>query len=468
MQEKNTKKRLSLLPLATIFFANPHISAIDLLPDFVGVLLLIYIFSPLAHSSPSMQDALKRFRAALFYTLLRIPATAMLLFLFIKYPSQTTLFPLFSLSYLILDCIFVIPPFLHLCRAFTNYDEEYGFFNKGFSTALASFSRQMPFIFVLRGFLPLLPDLLLLTDDGAGTSLVGFYPIAAIFAFLPSLILTYLFYTSFRGMTNPYLFDAADSLDELVLPHRSLILRERKVATIRFGWIAILLFAFCAADLHFGGIDFAPDALAPFFALLALFFFERSGALSREKLKKPYLYALIALIPSLASDIAHALFFRTYDWRDIYHSAKVERLYIIVLAIFTVKIVIDLLLLFSLYRPLTHMATEETGNYIENSPIRRQQEKNRRSLARIVLIFCVTGAVGAFLEFVNMLCSLFPVSYTADRTHVAGGEIVLPALDFLSVLLAALMLLRFAYMIFGYSRIIEETCAKYKVDSFED
>ena len=55
----------------------------------------------------------------------------------------------------------------------------------------------------------------------------------------------------------------------------------------------------------------------------------------------------------------------------------------------------------------------------------------------------------------------------ANKNHVSGGEVVLPALDFLSTLLTALMLLRFAYMIFSYWRIMEETSAKYKVDDEE-
>ena len=137
------------------------------------------------------------------------------------------------------------------------------------------------------------------------------------------------------------------------------------------------------------------------------------------------------------------------------------------LLVFAVKILFELLLLRALWKPLLHMAVEETGSYVENSPIRRQEEKNRRSLKRIVSIFCLSGAVGALLEFVNMLCSLFPIAYPANKNHVSGGEVVLPALDFLSTLLTALMLLRFAYMIFSYWRIMEETSAKYKVDDEE-
>ena len=105
MTEKNTEKRFAFLPLAALFFANPHVSAIDVLPDFVGVLLLFYIFAPFVHLSPYMQDMQKGLKKAAVYTFLRIGSTALLIFLFIKYPSQTTLFPVFSLSFLILDCI---------------------------------------------------------------------------------------------------------------------------------------------------------------------------------------------------------------------------------------------------------------------------------------------------------------------------------------------------------------------------
>ena len=71
---------------------------------------------------------------------------------------------------------------------------------------------------------------------------------------------------------------------------------------------------------------------------------------------------------------------------------------------------------------------------------------------------------------VGVLGLLLLVSTLADviaHRSVSGGEVVLPALDFLSTLLTALMLLRFAYMIFSYWRIMEETSAKYKVDDEE-
>lgn len=466
MTEKDTKKRLSLLPMAALFFANPHISAVDILPDLVGVLLLLYIFAPLGHSSPHMLQALKSLKKAALYTFLRIPATVVILYLFIKYPAQTALFPAFSLSFLILDCIFVIPSFFHLCHALSGYDQEYSLFSKGFSATISSFSRLFPIVLFLRGFLPFLPDLLLLSNDSAGKSLVGFYPFALLFAFLPSLILAYLFFTSLRAL-KPFLSDASEALERLIQPKKDLIARERKVSFIRLGWLSVLLLAFCQADIHLSAIDFAPDALAPLFALLCLFFFKHSGALSSQDLQKPCRYALCLFVPSLISDVAHALFFRAYDWRDIYYDATAEKLYIAVLLVFAVKILFELLLLRALWKPLLHMAVEETGSYVENSPIRRQEEKNRRSLKRIVSIFCLSGAVGALLEFVNMLCSLFPIAYPANKNHVSGGEVVLPALDFLSTLLTALMLLRFAYMIFSYWHIMEETSAKYKVDDEE-
>ena len=94
MQEKNFDKRLALLPVAALFLANPHVSAIDILPDLVGILMLLYIFSPLAHSSLHMRDTLRCLRRSALYTLLRLPATALLIFLFVRYPTQNTLFPL--------------------------------------------------------------------------------------------------------------------------------------------------------------------------------------------------------------------------------------------------------------------------------------------------------------------------------------------------------------------------------------
>lgn len=509
MKQKTLRTRLRLAPLALLLLANPHISALDILPDAAAFLLLLYIFSPLRHLSVHMQTAVKRLQSCLLYATVRIPATLLVFFIFNRYPAENTILPVASLSFFILDIILYIPALSALLRAIGYLGDKALLFRSAsaphrepkktrkhaayrvkqqanckpkrtkrevltalgaryadcFDRSLHAALRAIPPFVILRALLALLPDLLFLTDDAAGYSAVGIYPFAAFLALLFGIIIAYFFYTAFVRILKPYLASVAGKTDALNRENASLLEREAKVARLSAGWILIVLSAFLAADLHFGSVDYLPDALLPISLLAALLlFFEKRGFTVHSR-KLTVLLAL-SLVTGLAGDIAYALFYRSYTWRDIYYSPEAESLYIAVLAVFVYKAVADVLLLLALHKPLRYMA-EKAGFYIENTVIRRQQDKNRRELGRIADIYTVSGIIGVLLEFAVMLTALFPVSYEASE-NTAHGEVVLPALDFLSIVFVALMLLRAAYMIAAASRLASEVRAKYKLDSIDE
>ena len=510
MKQKTLRARLRLAPLALVLLANPHISALDILPDATAFLLLLYIFSPLRHLSVHMQTAVKRLRSCLLYATVRIPATVLVFFIFDRYPTENTILPVASLSFFILDIILYIPALSALLRAIGYLGDKALLFRSasaphrepkktrkhssylvkikenckqkrtkrevltalgaryasGFDRSLHAALRAVPPFVILRALLALLPDLLFLTDDAAGYSAVGIYPFAAFLALLFGIIVAYFFYAAFVRILKPYLASVAGKAEALNRPNLSLLEREAKVARLSAGWILIVLSAFFAADLHFGSIDYLPDALLSISLLAALLLFFEPRDFTVHSRKLTVLLAL-SLVTGLAGDTAYALFYRSYTWRDIYYSPEAESLYIAVLAVFVCKAVADVLLLLALHKPLRYMAEEEAGFYIENTVIRRQQDKNRRELGRIADIYTASGIIGVLLEFAVMLTALFPVSYEASE-NTAYGEVVLPALDFLSIVFVGFMLIRAAYMIATASRLASEVRAKYKLDSIEE
>ena len=87
---KQNKKYISfgLICVAFIFLCNPNIAVIDLLPDFIGYIILSFALVNLADINETVSEALKGFRRMIF-----IDAGKMLSLVWIFGISVTTLAP---------------------------------------------------------------------------------------------------------------------------------------------------------------------------------------------------------------------------------------------------------------------------------------------------------------------------------------------------------------------------------------
>ena len=454
--------------LAFLCLLNPHIGGFDLLPDAIGAFFLWRSVRPLRYVAHYFDRARHYFLLYFFVSCARVPASALILFLAVRYPAQTTLYPLFSLSYGIIDMLCLLPALLHYVRGYTFLAERRGPF--AYVSKLPSLARLMTVFFLLRTLLGFLPDLVFLTDDAAGTSYTGFYPLLVLLSFLPCLVCAYMLYMRMKEtvflLCTEEVASAAFAERE---PHEARARREKKIFFLSFAWLSLALSALFCIDFHSFGIDLLPDMLTPAFLLLTLFLFGKFRALQYGDTvlfpKKSALLCLASLLVSLAAFISHALFFGTYDLRDVYYDPTAETLCICVTAIILIKVILDVLSLLSLRPMLLHMARSEAGAYVEESVIHRVRDQSKRELSRIVTVLTVSFVAVAALEALTSLCNLFPIRYDASDKYVAGGETVLPALDFLRVVFFLLALLRFAYALWGWGRLSDEVKHKYDTEA---
>ncbi len=459
-----TQKRFML---SFLFLLNPHIGGFDILPDFIGAFFLWRSVRPLRYVAHYFDRARHYFLLYFFVSLARVPVSALILFLTARYPAQTTLYPLFSLSYGIIDMLCLLPALLHYVRGYTFFAERRGPF--AYAVKLPSLSKLFTVFFLMRTALGFLPDLVFLTDDAAGTSYTGLYALLVFLSLLPCLVCAYMLYMSMKetiGLLCTEKAEAAAFAERE--PHEARALRERKIFFLSFAWLTLALSALFCIDFHSFGIDLLPDTLMPVCLFLSLYLFGKFRALqygSTELVaRKSALLCLASLALSLVSGIAYGLFFGTYDLRDVYYDQTAETLCICVVALITVKAVLDALALWSLRPMLMDMASNEAGAYIEESAVHRQRDKNKKELSRIVSLFTWSGVAVSALEAITAVCNLFPVRYDASDKYVAGGETVLPALDFLRVIFFLIALLRFAYMLWGWGRLSDEVKHKYDIE----
>lgn len=111
-QEKQSSPvRLGFAVAAAFFLFNPNIMLLDILPDFIGYLLLLTAFSSLAEILPHFDSAVSGFRRMTLVTLLRYPAFYLMSWVYFNETSERPIVPLLCLSFGALELIFAIPAF---------------------------------------------------------------------------------------------------------------------------------------------------------------------------------------------------------------------------------------------------------------------------------------------------------------------------------------------------------------------
>ncbi len=188
-----------IFPIGTMsvglwFLFNPNISILDPLPDAIGYLLFALALRHVALFVPYMQEALEGFKKLFYITLMKLPALFVMIMLF----NDRIAITLFSLSFAILELIFLLPAFRDLFEGFSYLGQRFDcpaaitqtetvkgpdslrFFTYIFVSAKAVASTLPDFVFLF----PYDP----LTKEGTSVSGASYFLIVAVLALLVLLL----------------------------------------------------------------------------------------------------------------------------------------------------------------------------------------------------------------------------------------------------------------------------------------
>ena len=101
--------------VAAIFLFNPILSTLDILPDFIGYLLLLKAFHNMSYIDDKAQDVCKGMKIMSIITVIKF-------FAFFLVPAlDTTMYLVFSFVFAILEIIFGIGPIIKMFDCFSEY-----------------------------------------------------------------------------------------------------------------------------------------------------------------------------------------------------------------------------------------------------------------------------------------------------------------------------------------------------------
>ena len=319
---------LKLLILASVFWFNPLVSNVDILPDIVGYLLVMKAFSKMSYIHEYAEDLCKSARTMAIISLAKVLSIALISSL------DPTMSLLLSFVFGIIESIFGIPFFIKLFNVYNHMASSCG--EKVSSNVESKMERFTIAAFVSRLVLAFLPDLTALSLNNAFTletdyTYFRFKPLFIGFSVITSLIIGIVWlirYIRFvkKNITRNVIEQYNITFEEKTENKQSLFLAKENMRVLMFmiiGTISIFDFSF-----GYLNIDIFQDAIFTAFATLSLIY------LIVKELYKPDksfvllgAVAIIHVVSSIFEIAAKKRYFTKYSYQSMLKVSEAEDLY---------------------------------------------------------------------------------------------------------------------------------------------
>ena len=421
-------KRMFPVPLmiaAVWILANPNLSIIDLLPDVIAYALILFSLRHLATFAPYMGDAADHFRKLFYISLAKIPALFIMIFL----AAQRVTITVFSLSFAILELVFLIPAIHNLFEGFFYLGSRFGC-----RAAIAETPRKpdtvraMTYIFIgIKMALSTLPDFLFLFEydplSGDGFSVTTTqYLFVLLIAFLIALVVGIIW----LSYILPYLREIAK--EQAVSPIHTpegerLSARESRRLRISLPYFLFAMGLCLSIDFVIDYKNALPDYLAALsFLAVSLILLIGKVRFSRICLIFSAIYTASAFIFSYFRN----RFYNAYSESDLTRIPAADNAYLPVMITSAIAEILFIVTVFILVRVLIEFRKSTMPECAVLTEIDRRfllEEKKEERKQAIILLAAVTFS--AICSFLNVLL-LRINSPVAMQPGYGGGALYLP------------------------------------------
>lgn len=400
---------LSFLIAGFVFFFLPNLSIIDILPDFLGCIMIIIGLNKLADLTPGLYDARRAFIKVLYVHI----AKFLLMFTVPFFGNQNGgdgYVLIFSFSFAVLDFLYTLPAFKMLLNGFVYLGDRTNasilFKNQSeFSTLTSAF-------IVTKAILAFLPDLSFISNPESSNvvSLTdGFYIsnyktllVGANFLITTLLGVVWLVYAVkyFNGIKNDKILMSAlvERYKTEILPKEGLFIRR----TIKLAFTFIMIGGFLMTDFLVDLVNVIPDFLGAMFFLFAALILRKHNKVT------PILFSSsIFLITAIISWSYLCVFAVEFPSVNIWTNIEAYNSFVYVAITNTIKYFAKAIFVYTLFITLKNIINLHTGSSVNElhsisiATKRKQDELKKNNI--FILIFgvfsCVSGVIRTGILF---------------------------------------------------------------------
>ncbi len=407
---KTKKQIIRYVPLviALLFFMNPNISIIDLLPDFIGYLLICFALLKLSDINDSFGEAYKLFKRMIFIDASKWLALLWLLGL-ADPRERNTAFLLWTFIFCVIELLCLIPAYSKLFDGFANI----GYLLPNKSVLVSGRNSRTKIISILfvitKTVFYTLPEFSVLTSTSynetsfGGVNLYDYIGIMRLLSLLPVFVMGVAWFVFmilyFRAIIRDKVFNEAlyEKYQKDILPKRGLFVK-RNFRTVTLLCIIALCLTF---DFRVDSQNIIPDFLAAaMFCVLFVFVQKYNGVR-----KSSWVYSVITF--SYASVISFACefyFFSQHYYGDIIRSNAVRSLYAVIIVATILKSLSFIAMVFDLCKALMNTIYSHTGYVVGMERVGESEKRMVTALHNDLKKTLVYAFIFAALYAVSDIC----------------------------------------------------------------
>lgn len=461
------KRKYPLIILSLVFLFNPNINVLDVLPDVVAYVLLAILIGGFAASVPYLAECKEALVKLSLVTLIKIPAFVVM-YSNMKFGSD--IIPLFTLSFAVLECIFIYGAVRNFSLAVSYLGERTDCesaradfsISKKKSISPETFGTITVVAFFVKAALNVLPELFLLTGEDfvLKRRLMDMYPTALIIAVLTSLLIlaVWLVYAVKFVKHIRKIGDFESSLKEVESYSTSEISdtdRLKKRLTNALNLLALSsIFIFDISFQNTNGKNILPHFIYGIVLFCAVI------NLTKRRLYKILLVAstFSFTVSAIVNQSLSARFFDRYQYIDLGYSriARAEYMPIKITAIFEAVFVIAMTIIAAII--LIDFIKEHTDTHPTDPSYSISNRRAHKRLVKITLPLMVLSSVINAMKCINVFLkqkvSIIP-------TQVNPDGIAAPGIPAFSTAITLFCIVYVIYSLVTVSTLKDEVSFKY-------
>ncbi len=473
MDKISRKRFYGLLILSLVLLFNPNINIFDPLPDFIAWFILAKLFEKAADSAAYFEEARVSFLKLAWLNIAKFPAFLFILMVRGENVHDNDVYALMSLTFAIVEAIFVIQAIKNIFAALTHLGERtsaeslikpFPLNKRGCRTMLVDTLKGYTYFFAIcKSALYALPDLFLLTrvnENGQILTASRFYSHALIFAQILGLIVGAVWLARVlkyaKSVYKEGLF--SEALEHMASEDVELKFEtKRKIRRISFSLTLVAAASIFMLDISFDSfnkINILPNFIFGIF-LIASFFAMRKHVSKNITL---YISGFLFIAISAIAYIFSVMFHSKYEYLDLIKNSEARNAYLWV-QIFGVAefIAITVFLLISI-KTLKEFILNNTGVNPQSDRYLRMEKDYHKSLFTKTYILIGLGILSALTKCVNIFLNS-EVQFVF--TNINDVMIAASPIPWFNLVVTATAVLFIAYSIYFTSYLKEEVRMKY-------
>lgn len=438
--ESKIKMPWILLAFAFVFIFNPNVSIIDVLPDFIG-----YIIISVALTKPSMVCETLADAKKAFERMILIDGGKYIALIWVfgieALSERTSSLLLWSFVFGVLEAIFLIPAYLKLFKGLSDIGDYFSNTSihsskkangRSFTEKIKAFTL---FFILFKAAMCVLPELADFSnisgfEASAKVNLYRYIGVIRLLCCIPVLIVGIIWLVAifryFIRISKDVVFNEA-----LNKHYTADVLPKKGLFTVRYTKTATWLFVVAAVltiDFKLEGVNLLPDILVVAFIVPAFMYFCKTATL---KTRSTYIFTAFYGAFAIASSVLDRIYLSNYTYNALDRDMTAFILYLAYVISVALQGVFFVLMMSAIIKELGTLISHNTG-YVLGREINTEGEKKRiealhlelnkefSQLLNVAVLYVITdtvyslyGAIYAFLRkdfgffgIINIACGL--------------------------------------------------------------